>query len=714
MPSFGLLLAATPLQVTMRHRLICAVLFAVLLALPVSAAAQSSSFTIIALPDTQFYSQDHPAIFFNQTKWIAANKSALNIQLVLGLGDIVNAGTSATQWENASAAIKTLDGNVPYLLAIGNHDYDGSPKGRSAQNYNNYFGPTRYSPYAYYKGNYNGSNENYYGVVTLGGQPFLILLLEFMPRNAVLDWASSILSANADKPAIIVTHGYMFGDNLRMNTCTRTSVHAYAMSSDSNAGDGVWNKLVTQHSNVAMVLSGHVVDDGGSGRRTDIAPLGNLVNQMLSDYQAWTNGGDGYLRIIKVNPAANTVTVQTYSPYLNKYLTDSKNNFTVPNRNTGLPPSGTGAYEGHVYGSNCSALSGAKVSFTGGSASTNSSGYFKASVASPANLSLTVSANGYDAANKQAPVFPGFNTELDWYMAASSFSDGGDGGGGGASGGGSCVAATDHTVAICAPTSGSTVGSPVDFDAAALDKEHSVTAMVLYVDSKNVAKSTSASLSASVPLANGKHNIVIRAWDSTGFFFSSSETITVGSSTTPAPTVSITAGPMTIASGALSTLSASAQNADTLVVTGSDGSSYTMSSTGGSVTVSPTQTTTYTAKATNSAGQAATASATITVSSTSGGGSGACTASTDRTVNICSPAVNATVASPVQFSAAALDKEHTVTAMTLYVDSQVAARSTSATITASVPMASGKHFIVIRAWDSSGFYFSSSEYVTVP
>jgi phospholipase C len=68
----------------------------------------------------------------------------------------------------------------------------------------------------------------------------------------------------------------------------------------------------------------------------------------------------------------------------------------------------------------------------------------------------------------------------------------------------------------------------VQFTAAALDNEHPVTAMILYVDSQQTAKSTSASLSASVPLANGNHNIVIRAWDSSGYYFSSSEAITVG------------------------------------------------------------------------------------------------------------------------------------------------------------------------------------------
>src|SRR5215471_9361829 len=101
-----------------------------------------------------------------------------------------------------------------------------------------------------------------------------------------------------------------------------------------------------------------------------------------------------------------------------------------------------------------------------------------------------------------------------------------------------CTASADHTVNICSPTAGSSNSSPVQFSAAALDNEHPVTAMKLYVDSETMATSPSASLSASVPLANGTHNITIRAWDSSGLFFSSSESITITGSTTSAPTVS--------------------------------------------------------------------------------------------------------------------------------------------------------------------------------
>ena len=72
--------------------------------------------------------------------------------------------------------------------------------------------------------------------------------------------------------------------------------------------------------------------------------------------------------------------------------------------------------------------------------------------------------------------------------------------------------------------------SPVTFSAGARDNEHTVTAMIMYIDSVKKAQSANASLTAILSLAAGKHAIVIRAWDSTGFFFSSSESITVTAS----------------------------------------------------------------------------------------------------------------------------------------------------------------------------------------
>jgi hypothetical protein len=52
---------------------------------------------------------------------------------------------------------------------------------------------------------------------------------------------------------------------------------------------------------------------------------------MLSDYQ-WLNGpyfGYGYLRVLQFNFAKKTIQVQTYSPYMDDYLTDDANQFTL-------------------------------------------------------------------------------------------------------------------------------------------------------------------------------------------------------------------------------------------------------------------------------------------------------------------------------------------------------------------------------------------------
>ena len=62
-------------------------------ALSVSVALRQPAapeFTIIALPDTQHYSEAFPAMFKSQTQWIVNNKDARNIVFVTHEGDIVN------------------------------------------------------------------------------------------------------------------------------------------------------------------------------------------------------------------------------------------------------------------------------------------------------------------------------------------------------------------------------------------------------------------------------------------------------------------------------------------------------------------------------------------------------------------------------------------------------------------------------------------------
>ena len=63
-------------------------------------------------------------------------------------------------------------------------------------------------------------------------------------------------------------------------------------------------------------------------RRSDIVE-GNIIHQLLADYQDEANGGNGWLRILRFSPLDDKIYVSTYSPYLDSYKTDAENQFVL-------------------------------------------------------------------------------------------------------------------------------------------------------------------------------------------------------------------------------------------------------------------------------------------------------------------------------------------------------------------------------------------------
>jgi hypothetical protein len=374
-----------------------------------NAQTSADEFTIVALPDTQFYSSTYPQIFAAQTQWIANHVQDQNIKLVVGLGDIVDGGGDLAQWQNADAAVRLLDGKVPYMMAIGNHDYDqNNPSGRTAstQNFNTFFGPVRYAGAGWYKGNFPaGSNENFYGVVNINGRNYLILVLEFAPRDAALNWAAGILSANQDKEVIVVTHMFTYSDNTRIDHCDLNNAESFGVGQDNN-GEDMWWKLLQNYPNIHLVLSGHVVQGDGTGRRMDIGVHGNLVNEILSDYQSYAQGGDGYLRILKISPSLNRVSVTTYSPYLDSFLTDTHNQFTVPYRNPGVSKV-AGTFSGTVKNAlDCSVMAGVEVASKNGLAITDNNGNYSVPASARNAIAITTSKPGWQSNARTATSTP--------------------------------------------------------------------------------------------------------------------------------------------------------------------------------------------------------------------------------------------------------------------------------------------------------------------
>ena len=71
-----------------------------------SAAFTPGSWSLVLLPDTQYYSLSFPPVHA-QTHWIVENKDKYDIRYVLGLGDITDKNTDR-EWRNAKKAIRPI------------------------------------------------------------------------------------------------------------------------------------------------------------------------------------------------------------------------------------------------------------------------------------------------------------------------------------------------------------------------------------------------------------------------------------------------------------------------------------------------------------------------------------------------------------------------------------------------------------------------------
>jgi 3',5'-cyclic AMP phosphodiesterase CpdA len=280
------------------------------------------STTLVVLPDTQYYAQKYPHFFEAQTKWIADNREKRNIAYVLHLGDITEHDV-AKEWEVARRSFRMLDGKVPYALLPGNHDYSDGRKSLLSR----YFPVAEFKRWPTYGGLFEENKlDNSFHLFRIGQRDWLVLTLEYGPRDETLLWANRVLDRYPDRLAIIVTHAYLYRDSTRFDgkSGKKQRGNPYGFGND---GQQMWQKLVRRHANVMLVLSGHVAS-GGLGYRTDPGNGGNTVHQMMVDYQKSKGGGSAYFRLLEFLPDGKTVQAKSYSPALDRYKTDPQNQFT--------------------------------------------------------------------------------------------------------------------------------------------------------------------------------------------------------------------------------------------------------------------------------------------------------------------------------------------------------------------------------------------------
>ncbi len=298
-----------------------------------AAIATAEDFTVVALPDTQHYSEDYPGIYTAQTQWCVDQYAAApwNVVFVTHLGDIVDNSEHLWEWDNAETAMRLLDnGGVPYGTCVGNHDlrYPGGYYDPTGTNYLSKFDPVFYAGHSWY-GGASPSGLSNYQLLTVGQRTYLFLHLLVETPAAELAWAQQVLNEHRDKPTMVSTHRYLY--DWRVLGQGRYGDFQYTFEPlyrhDGIRANDFFNNFVAVNRQIYMVICGHC---DGQYRQISTNAAGRNVHEILVDYQtSWDSGGSGYLRLMTFRPELNQIETRSYSPWLDDWNPGGDDTFTL-------------------------------------------------------------------------------------------------------------------------------------------------------------------------------------------------------------------------------------------------------------------------------------------------------------------------------------------------------------------------------------------------
>ena len=290
----------------------------------------SYSFAIVG--DTQTVADQNPELLKNIYQWILNNQASKNIQYVIGLGDITEYGVDVghtnyeearanAQWTAAKEAISLMDGKIPYSLIRGD-GHDG------IELFNQYFG--NHAGYTqnisgYYQ---EGRIDNVYHTFKAGTVDYLLLCLDHGTKDDVLVWANEVVATHPNHQVIVTTHHYMKSDGT-LSVRGETG-NATAYDPNNNAADDLWNKFLSKHPNISMVICGHSdSDDVVVTKQT--GNHGNEVTQILINPQTmdaeYGQGSKGMVAMFYFSEDGAEVQVEYYSTLKDTYRPSTE--FTV-------------------------------------------------------------------------------------------------------------------------------------------------------------------------------------------------------------------------------------------------------------------------------------------------------------------------------------------------------------------------------------------------
>ncbi len=274
-------------------------------------------FTLAWASDTQamiaYYQEMLPG-FTAMCQWIADHAQERNIVAFLHTGDMVDNPTNKYQWNRFTEGMRVIADKMPLFVTLGNHDfYDGTQSHVWTRQF--YFQDIPA------KQRYREGQASYMEL-SVGSMDLLLIQMAFREQNnrTAIQWLRDVCKAYADRPVIFVVHGYLSNEGKLMT-----------------AAQLMEKELVAASPNIRLILCGHsrgiarqifTYDDDGDG--VEERSVCVLMHDLQEDRNKY-----GYFNLLTYDPAANTLSVDSYSPFMDDYIYDDEHpndeRFTIEN-----------------------------------------------------------------------------------------------------------------------------------------------------------------------------------------------------------------------------------------------------------------------------------------------------------------------------------------------------------------------------------------------
>ncbi len=148
--------------------------------------------------------------------------------------------------------------------------------------------------------------ENIIARCDLFGENFYFIVLEFGPREEVVQWANDYVQLHKEERFIVLTHEYLTRDGKRLDD----GFFHLLCNTTSSSPEELWQNLIKDNDNIICVLCGH---NGFYSHLLSTNSNGRQVPQILFNLQYQENGGNGIIQLWEFPHNSAYVNISIYN-----------------------------------------------------------------------------------------------------------------------------------------------------------------------------------------------------------------------------------------------------------------------------------------------------------------------------------------------------------------------------------------------------------------